>query len=616
MVLRRAGVAKRSRGLLVGARVATDSTTGAPSPAPPRHPLEAAAAVSCGDIPTSSVWGQRNADELEVSLGGAAAVCVSPRAEAPKAPQAEEAAVGTSSSAFVSSEVIHRPPPKDLLATRACLRDCGADASLPHLLDLSGFLELLLEADSGSDEPPEDDPAELFASPRGRPLQCGKGRGRGKGKALGPSWGAAAAASHYYEAAGSSRSPDASRPSKRNRLPFKQRRAMSEMPRGRETRDLGERCRYYFADNSPKAAGSVDGRAAAQRSSSRPRCGDATESDLWLGKARGNDKSLVKQLRGMRGGCQIGTLHPCGTCASGKQSGTQGACGNGAGGKESISGRGRRCKEGMIALGVRRASESAFARRRYYFDCSDSDTPPGAVMVDEDFSQQGATLLFIGLGLQHCQQFFWSTATTFARQLAADFHVELRLPDVYVPSVPSPEQALPLPDADTGTAGSHGRASLVLEEEYKLPRVLHMTTWYLGGEPASSLPAEARNALSLEGSTWPLRPTHLLYAHGAMLVAALEVTRSGLPLEPGCWPHATLLTRLPFLPSNARELLDKASADGLFDASRVSGGSSASQPILALPRVRLAGNWVDLYVQPWPWPDGIATQLEARLQRF
>eukprot|EP00747_Dinoflagellata_sp_TGD_P068410 gnl/TRDRNA2_/TRDRNA2_155699_c0_seq2.p1 gnl/TRDRNA2_/TRDRNA2_155699_c0~~gnl/TRDRNA2_/TRDRNA2_155699_c0_seq2.p1 ORF type:complete len:158 (+),score=36.52 gnl/TRDRNA2_/TRDRNA2_155699_c0_seq2:617-1090(+) len=124
--------------------------------------------------------------------------------------------------------------------------------------------------------------------------------------------------------------------------------------------------------------------------------------------------------------------------------------------------------------------------------------------------------------------------------------------------------------------------------------MLHMTAFYLGGEEL--LAPDARRALELEGTKWPVRPLHLVYAAGALLVATLEVTADGLPTEPDCIPHVTLLTRRPFGPVDANDALDAALSAGLLDG--LFGSTNREQgEILVLPQASVGCTYLDLYVQ-------------------
>lgn len=160
------------------------------------------------------------------------------------------------------------------------------------------------------------------------------------------------------------------------------------------------------------------------------------------------------------------------------------------------------------------------------------------------------------------------------------------------------------------------------------PRALHMTAFYLGGHsgpPGSLLPIGTRRALELEGTEWPVRPSHLVYAEGALLVAALEVAADGLPLDAGNPPdsnppHATLLTQPPFAPALAGEVLVAARVSGLLAPTHEPG------TVCAMMRVEVGGTKLNLYaarlpLEPDPLPPhGRATLgtalLDGRLESF
>eukprot|EP00927_Polykrikos_kofoidii_P023950 TRINITY_DN2187_c0_g2_i1.p1 TRINITY_DN2187_c0_g2~~TRINITY_DN2187_c0_g2_i1.p1 ORF type:complete len:967 (-),score=154.45 TRINITY_DN2187_c0_g2_i1:37-2937(-) len=222
-------------------------------------------------------------------------------------------------------------------------------------------------------------------------------------------------------------------------------------------------------------------------------------------------------------------------------------------------------------------------------------------------STGGCGLLFIGLSLEHCQDILWGAARAFASCLSAELHVDLHIAR-NVDTLSSPGKSSIIA-ADTASEADllsesadgqqqrkrrwpqHSQTS-ECSSPFQRPRVLHMTTFYFGaGMPASFSPAASR-ALELEGSRWPVRVTHLLYADGALLVAALEVAGSGMPMEASCLPHATLLFRPPFVPGHARAVMERALAAGLLDSPRGDGAA-----IQLLPRAQLDGASVDIYVQ-------------------
>jgi len=209
---------------------------------------------------------------------------------------------------------------------------------------------------------------------------------------------------------------------------------------------------------------------------------------------------------------------------------------------------------------------------------------------------------YIGLSLQQHVGYFHQAACDFARTLAANFQVELS-----VPPGPSSKDADCLPPAPSEVAAISSSVT------FRWPHVLHMTAFFLGGGRRAAerqLPLGALQALKMEGSLWALSVTHLVYAEGALLVAALKLDSGSdkLPLDPGCIPHVTLLSRHPFTPADASEVLLRAAESGLLHSEVTSDGLA----IASLPQAAVAGAETDIFVQPL----ASTRPLEARLESF
>ncbi|CAK0800087.1 unnamed protein product [Prorocentrum cordatum] len=122
--------------------------------------------------------------------------------------------------------------------------------------------------------------------------------------------------------------------------------------------------------------------------------------------------------------------------------------------------------------------------------------------------------------------------------------------------------------------------------------------------------------MGMAGSAWRVCCTHLVYAEGALVVVVLRVLDGGLPMEPGTIPHATLLTRPPFVPGHSREALEAARASGLLDCS--------SAGLRVLRQAAVGHGLVDLYVERLGVAESVAapaagsagTPLECRLEGF
>ncbi|CAK8986963.1 Uncharacterized protein SCF082_LOCUS840 [Durusdinium trenchii] len=171
-------------------------------------------------------------------------------------------------------------------------------------------------------------------------------------------------------------------------------------------------------------------------------------------------------------------------------------------------------------------------RRHYFQQIEDiqEDSEPRAARATS-----GAVPQYIGLNLQEHQPFFQQVAEGLALQLDS---LALAL-----------EPPLPRP----------GGLQWPTEP-------LHMTTFFLGGSRAALQACEAaESAWLLEGSEWELHTAHLIYLEGALLVMSLRVPEH-LPMDPGCLPHVTLLSRPPFAPLHASEVLAKAT-EALLDMS-------------------------------------------------
>lgn len=177
------------------------------------------------------------------------------------------------------------------------------------------------------------------------------------------------------------------------------------------------------------------------------------------------------------------------------------------------------------------------------------------------------------------------------------------------PSHAATDQTSTLPRGSAAATLSEGST----DSAFVWPRALHMTAFYLGGHlgpPGSLLPIGTRRALELEGTEWPVRPTHLIYAEGALLVAALEVAADGLPSDTGSGspPHATLLTRPPFAPALAGEVLVAARASGLLAPTLEPG------TLCATMHVDVGGTQLSLYTARLPFrPAPSSAQGEAAL---
>eukprot|EP00929_Paragymnodinium_shiwhaense_P019810 TRINITY_DN13394_c0_g1_i8.p1 TRINITY_DN13394_c0_g1~~TRINITY_DN13394_c0_g1_i8.p1 ORF type:complete len:526 (-),score=92.80 TRINITY_DN13394_c0_g1_i8:35-1612(-) len=261
--------------------------------------------------------------------------------------------------------------------------------------------------------------------------------------------------------------------------------------------------------------------------------------------------------------------------------------------------------KGLIALGVRRAkgagkgkkggpapSAPSDASARHYFAASnvlDSKTlpPPGDSAACSDGAEATSQPPnYVALDMQPHREVFWELARQFADELQAHFQI-----------------ALPLPDARGSKHAAGG---------FRRPRLLHMTTAYVGGEAGALSASGIQRSLALIGTEWGVEVTHLLYAEGALLLAAVQVEaadKGSLPLEPGCFPHVTLLHRPPFSPGLARDVMAAAVSAGL-----VSSQVRREPTVLALPGLRLAGVSVDLFVQQLA-PSTSSRNVAARAQR-
>lgn len=119
-------------------------------------------------------------------------------------------------------------------------------------------------------------------------------------------------------------------------------------------------------------------------------------------------------------------------------------------------------------------------------------------------------------------------------------------------------------------------------------------------------------ALHKQGSIWRVRGGHFVYAEDALLTMSLNMESEGLPMDPDCVPHVTLLFKSPFTPAHANEVLHTARRLGL--TSRVSSGTSGSNEsaVLAAPAADIAGGTRALYA----WHVPATASFEACLESF
>jgi len=203
--------------------------------------------------------------------------------------------------------------------------------------------------------------------------------------------------------------------------------------------------------------------------------------------------------------------------------------------------------------------------------------------------------LYVGLNLQHHTGYFWKVAMGFFARLAADFR-GMDLESFAGSVAPSA--------ADAADAAATRMERVVEAAGFRRPPILHMTTFYFGGDanggPVRFGGQEAQNALELEGTTWSVRPSHLVYAEGALLAVTLEVVVGDgriLPTDPNSIMHSTLLVRPPFTAGRAQAVLRRALAAGLLDPCRSSSSPEEEGTIFMLPQAAAGCATGDLYVQ-------------------
>eukprot|EP00746_Dinoflagellata_sp_MGD_P122134 gnl/MRDRNA2_/MRDRNA2_57101_c0_seq1.p1 gnl/MRDRNA2_/MRDRNA2_57101_c0~~gnl/MRDRNA2_/MRDRNA2_57101_c0_seq1.p1 ORF type:complete len:799 (+),score=147.03 gnl/MRDRNA2_/MRDRNA2_57101_c0_seq1:216-2612(+) len=177
-----------------------------------------------------------------------------------------------------------------------------------------------------------------------------------------------------------------------------------------------------------------------------------------------------------------------------------------------------------------------------------------------DLRMPHQTPWYVGLNLQKYRSIFEAAVKKFASQLAKDFHLQLSLPD-----------------------GSRGL------KEFSWPNTLHITTFY------GCVPTEV---LKLEGAEWNVQFSYLLYIPDAILMATVSTDGiKDLPMETNTVPHVTLLTKLPFRPRNAGDLMVIAQNAGLLDwADSKASRYSLEQEIL-MASIPWCGSHLDVYIQ-------------------
>lgn len=215
---------------------------------------------------------------------------------------------------------------------------------------------------------------------------------------------------------------------------------------------------------------------------------------------------------------------------------------------------------------------------------------------------------FMGLNLQQHSAMFREIAFHFSRRLEDVSQLQVQIPDMQStkPEMERDNFMFVLPEAQTSeTEGCPGTPSQLGESSsraqnlvqfpmrnacFQWPRVLHMTTFYLGdGARRACLVEQARRAMEFVDSEWRVRCTHVVYALDGLLVVVLELLDDGLLMEASTIPHVTLLTRRPFAPRHAHEALTRVRDAGLL----VNPGGA---DIVKLSSAEVAGSIVDLHV--------------------
>jgi len=115
----------------------------------------------------------------------------------------------------------------------------------------------------------------------------------------------------------------------------------------------------------------------------------------------------------------------------------------------------------------------------------------------------------------------------------------------------------------TITATLFGEQADQLLSSFARPRLLHMTTLFVGG---GDVPATRRSLLGTsrslhrQGAEFDCRITHIVYARGALAVAVVDVrslTDAGVPCDIKR-PHITLCYRSPWRPKHSNDVLAAA----------------------------------------------------------
>ncbi|CAE7778653.1 unnamed protein product [Symbiodinium sp. CCMP2592] len=145
------------------------------------------------------------------------------------------------------------------------------------------------------------------------------------------------------------------------------------------------------------------------------------------------------------------------------------------------------------------------------------------------------------------------------------------------------------------------------------PKPLHMTTFFLGGSRAVLEALRCHGveaALHIQGSSWRVRGRHLVYAEDALLTMSLHMESDGLPMDPDCVPHVTLLFKPPFTPAHANEVLRTAWHLGLTSTASTCGSNEPA--VLAAPAADIAGGTRALYA----WQVPATASFQACLESF
>lgn len=198
---------------------------------------------------------------------------------------------------------------------------------------------------------------------------------------------------------------------------------------------------------------------------------------------------------------------------------------------------------------------------------SSQPTLPRPLRISQLRAKEASAFCYAGLDLQRHRGFFEHEARRFATQLAGSLQVQL-----------------PVPSAQ----------GLVEVGGFAWPPALHMTTFY--GHSALGRGGVPEEALAMQGSTWQVFVESLVYAADAVLLATLRVGEGAfgpLPMESDALPHVTLLTRWPFRPRHARDLLASVSTARLLGYT---AGRSDDGKIMVCPGFEFGGHVADVYI--------------------